>query len=362
MNVRSELKKNGIILLMVGSLVLLPSCAFIDWIKEKFGGTPSTPDITQAENMAQRAATSATDGSMVLATMEGKPLITKGMLETEKKKLLEANPQLEAMISLMDEKQLDRNLVEGMMSREAVRKYIVDNKINSSDKYKSDFEKVISQVHDALNTRYFMESLSISVTDGEVKKFYEENKELIPNLLISRGGTESKGISFTTDAQAKEFAEKVRANKNDLSRTAKEANLTAKVKDFKLVNDQSIGIEPALRDKIAEIKTTPSVHTYTIGKEHWVVAASKIDKPQYRELDQVKDEIRQLLEKDKTMRRLEEEVARLRNQYHIELNEEFFTGKVDNAQAMQAELDKKTVDEVKTADAPAKTKAPTAIA
>ncbi len=54
-----------------------------------------------------------------------------------------------------------------------------------------------------------------------------------------------------------------------------------------------------------------------------MIGASKIEKPQYRELDQVKDEIRQLLEKDKTMKKLEEEVARLRNQYRIEVNEEF---------------------------------------
>lgn len=365
MNVRSALKKNGLMLLMISSLMVLPSCALLDWIKEKFGGGQQTmPDVTQAENMAQRAAVSAAEGSVVLATMDGKPLITKGMLESEKKKLLEANPQLEAMMSLMDEKQLDRNLVDGMMSREAVRKYIADNKIDSSDKYKNDFESVMTQVRDALNTRYFMQSLNISVSDNEVKKFYEENKELIPNLLVSRGGVEAKGISFGSDAQAQEFASKVRANKNDVSRTAKEANIGARVKDFKLVNDQSIGIEPALRDKIAEIKTTPSVHTYTVGKEHWVVAANKIEKPQYRELDQVKDEIRQLLEKDKTMKRLEEEVARLRNQYRIELNEGFFTGNVDNAQAVQAELDasKKPAEQVKTADAASKAKAPATLA
>ncbi len=44
------------------------------------------------------------------------------------------------------------------------------------------------------NTRYFMQSLTVSVSDGEVKKFYEENKESIPNLLVSRGGIETKGV------------------------------------------------------------------------------------------------------------------------------------------------------------------------
>ncbi len=37
-----------------------------------------------------------------------------------------------------------------MMSREAVRKYIADNKIDATDKYKTDFTMVMNQVRDAL--------------------------------------------------------------------------------------------------------------------------------------------------------------------------------------------------------------------
>jgi hypothetical protein len=326
---------------MAGSLMLLPSCAFIDWLKEKFGGTqqqPAVEEIVETETVAQGLpAVSAKDDSPILATMNGKPLITKNMLDAEKKKLVESNPQLQAMIALMDEKQLDRNLVDGMVSREVIRKYIGDNKIDASEKYKKDFDMVINQVRDALNTRYFMEAFTVSVSDGEIKKFYDDNKESIPNLLVSSGGVESKGLSFTDAAQANEFAIKVRANKNDIARTARETGISGRLKDFKLVNNQSIGIEPALRDKIVDIKSTPSVHTFNVGKEYWVVAANKIEKPQYRELDQVKDDLRQLLEKDKTMKKFEEEVVRLRDQYRMELNEEFFNGKVDNAQAVQAD-------------------------
>lgn len=325
------MKKNAASALMISSLMLLPSCGFIDWLKEKFGRKSS------GNGYATSVGPVAQDGSAVLATIHGKPLITKKMLDEEKNKLLESNPQLQAMISLMDGKQLDRNLVDGMTSREIIRKYIADNKVDSSDKYRKDFDTVIHQVRDALNTRYFMESFAVSVNDGEVKKFYEENKETIPNLLVSRGGIETMAVPFSDEAQAKEFAGKVRANKNDIMRVAKEAGIASRVKDFKLVNDQSIGIEPALRDRVVAIKSTPSTHTFKIGKENWVVAAVKKEQPQYRALDQVKDEIRQLLEKDKTMKRFEEEVARLRNEYGIELVEEFFKNDADNARAVQAE-------------------------
>ncbi len=37
MNMRSTMKKNSIPVVVIGALLLLPSCGLIDWIKEKFG-------------------------------------------------------------------------------------------------------------------------------------------------------------------------------------------------------------------------------------------------------------------------------------------------------------------------------------
>lgn len=362
MKVQKIIKKNGTTLLIAGSLLLLPSCGLVDWVKEKFGGASACEDAGMADVVAGPVAAAA-DGSPVLASIEGKPLITKNMLDTEKKKLLESNPQLQAMMALMDEKQLDRNLIDGMTSREIIRKYVHDNKINDSDKYKKDFDLVISQVRDALNTRYFMDTFSVLVNDGEIKKFYEENKESIPNLLISRGGIESVAISFNNEQAARDFATKARAAKNDITRVAKEAGLADKVKDFKLVNDQSLGMDPELRDKIMEIKSTPSLNTFKIGKEYWIVAANKKEEPKYRALDQVKDELRQLIEKDKSMKRFEEEVARLKDEYRIQIDESFFADKVDNAQAVQASADQESIEgfekAIEMADADDKSDEPT---
>ncbi len=320
----------GITLLMVGSIVLLPSCGLMDWLKEKFGGAPTTP--AAPTNMAARVE----DGSPILATMDGKPLISQNMLEAEKKKLIEANPQMEAMIALMDENQLNRNLVDGMASREIIRKYVRDKKVNETEKYQKDIEMAMNQVRDLLNTRYFMDDFKAKVTDSEITKFYDENKDSIPNLLLSRGGIASVGVPFNTDEDARNFMVKVKELKNNIERAAKDANLAEKVKDFNLVNAESIGIEPGLRDKIVAIKTTPSLHKFKIDNEFWVVAAARKEDAKYRDLDSVKSEIKQLLEKDKTMKVVEEEVSRLKNEYRVELNEEQFAVPADNPRAVQA--------------------------
>ncbi len=336
MIVRRTVKENGMALLMASALLLLPSCGLIDWVKDKFGGGSADGETTETMNVMAGVEAVAADGSPVLATISGKPLITKNMLDAEKKKLLESNPQLQAMMALMDEKQLDRNLIDGMTSREIIRKYVFDNKLDVSDKYKKDLDMVMAQVRDALNTRYFMDTFTVTVGDAEIKKFYEENKDAIPNLLLSRGGIESVAIPFTSEPAAKDFATKARAVKNDINRVAKEAGLADKVKDFKLVNEQSLGMDEELRDKIVLIKTVPSLQTFKIGKEYWIVAANKKEDPSYRALDQVKDELRQLIEKEKSMKRFEEEVARLKGEYGVEVNETFFADKTDNAKAVQA--------------------------
>ncbi len=321
---------HGIALLMVGSIVVLPSCGLIDWVKEKFGGSSSSSDA------APMKVAKVDDGSAVLATLAGKPLITKNMLEAEKKKLIEANPQMEAMLALMDENQLNRNLVDGMASREIIRKYVADHKVQQSDKYKKDLEMAMNQVKDLLNTRYFMEDFKSDATNDEIAKFYNENKDSIPNLLLSRGGIASMGIPFASDQDARDFMAKVKEAKNNLTRAAQDAKLSDKVKNFNLVNAESIGIEPELRDKIVEVKTTPSLHKFKVGNEFWVVAATRKEDPKYRDLDSVKGEIKQLIEKDKTMKVVEEQVSRLKNEYRVEVNEAMFASPADNSRSVQA--------------------------
>ena len=348
MKVQTYMKKNVASLLVISMLVELPGCRFIDWMKEKFGGSPAP--TTEVDVVGVSSAPATADGSAILVTVGGQPLITQNMLEAEKQKLLASNPQLQAMISLMDEKQLNRNLLDGMASREIIRKYIKDNKLDSSEKYKQDFEMVLNQVRDAINTRYFMDAFSVNVTDGEIKKFYDENKDSIPNLLLSRGGVEAIAVSFDDEKAAKDFVAKAKAVKNDIDRAAKDAGISDKVKDFKLVNDQSLGMEPELRDKIIDIKSVPSMNTFKIGKEYWVVAANKKEAPKYREMAEVKEELKQLLEKEKTMKKFEEEVARLKGEYNIEINEEFFADQGGNANAIQAAGDEESAKSIQTTD------------
>jgi hypothetical protein len=42
---------------------------------------------------------------------------------------------------------------------------------------------------------------------SEIKKFYDENKDVVPNLLVSRGGIETRALSFTNEKAAKDLCQ-----------------------------------------------------------------------------------------------------------------------------------------------------------
>ncbi len=325
MKTKQVINKNSAGFLAIALLMLLPSCALLDWVKDKLGMDKPTEQVQPIAQERAAAVTMPSDGSQVLVWMDNKPLITQESLETEKRELIESNPQLKAMIGMMDPKQLDRNLADGLTNRAIVSKYIIDNRIDQKVEYVKEYNRMLQSVKDMLNTKYFTEAFPAKVTDAEAKDFYEKNKDAIPTLLISRGGVNAMGAAFANEQDAQDFLNKVKAAKNDIKKAAKDAELGDKVKDFKLVHDQSLGINNKLREKIVGIRSFPMVEMYRIDDDaFWVVSATGKEEPKYKSFNEVKEDLKQMLEKEKTMEQFEKEVERLKKEYNIKLNEEYF--------------------------------------
>jgi hypothetical protein len=139
----------------------------------------------------------------------------------------------------------------------------------------------------------------------------------------------------------------VKNAQNDLKKAAQETGVSNAVKDFKMVNSQSIGIDPALRDKIVAIKTAPSVEMITVNGTVWVISATSKETAKYRPLEQVKDGIKQLLENNKRAELVESEIAKLRDTYNVSINEEYFKS---DASAPDMEESDEEFDSTETAN------------
>ncbi len=303
----------------IAALTLLPSCKLLEWFK----GKPAVEAPAMVTTPAVSAEPVLTGD--VIVSMQGMPLVTTDSLQAEKEKLIKANPQLKAMMAFMGPEQLDRQLSEGLMNQAIVDKYIADNKMNKSSEYQAELQEGYKAIERMINAKYFSSSFKVAVSAADVKSFYDKNKDVMPNLLISRGGVAALGVQFADEVQANEFAAKVKQNNNDIKKTAQVAGLSEKVKDFKLVHSQSLGIDAALRDKIVGIKTAPRIEVFKISdKAVWVVNATSKQEHKYRPLAQVKNDIQQYLEKEKRAEQYDEQINRLKNEYGVVINEDHF--------------------------------------
>jgi len=327
-------EKNGVNFLVVTLLLLLPGCG--NWFGEK-----KTGSVTEELIVEQIPLTGDVLVSWNMNKADGIPLVTTDSLRVEKDKLLKTNPQLKAMIAFMDEKQLDRNLSEGLMNQAIVDRYVQEHGMDKNSDYQAELKEGYKAVERMINTKYFSQAFPVQVADAEIKEFYEKNREIVPNLLISRGGIETMGVLFDNEKMANEFMASVKEEK-DLQKAAQKAGLTDKVKDFKLVHSQSIGIEAPLREKIVSIKRAPSTELFEIDdKTFWVVRASKKEESKYRPLEQVKGDIKQFLEKEKRTGKFDQEMSRLKGEYKVIINDDYFKSEKEPAE-VTAEQQKKS--------------------
>ena len=317
MTIRSGLRKNGMALTALALLVLLPGCAMLDWVKDKMGGGRQVTNQSFDQGMIE-------DDSAVVVSIAGEPLITQERLAREKHDVVESNPQLKAMLALMDEKQLERNLVEGLTNQEVVARYVKDKGLADKSEYQEELDRAIRSVTQMLNVKYFSQEFPVAVGDSDAKSFYDKNKDSMPQLLLSRGGIHAKGVSFETKEAAQDFVALVNKS-GDLEKAAQVADVSDKVKDFKIVHANSLGIDTELRDRIAQMTAVPAAKVCSLKDgSHWAVYASSKEDSQYRPFEQVKADLKQYLEKEKRVERFDQEIGRLKQEYRIVINEDYF--------------------------------------
>jgi len=260
-----------------------------------------------------------------VVTIEGKTVVTEKSLEKAFQQLLQEDPRVAQMIPLMGgEEVLKDRIVQALAEQKLMKRWAMDANLAQNAQFQSDRERMIDQIDYLLFDKYFKTNFKASVSDAEVKRFYEENKDKMPELLVSRGGVRAKGIKFESQEKAQEFLAKVNAAQQDLDKAAQEAGIAKDVQDFHVVNNQSVGLAPALRDKIMEIKKFPSVEVVKVDdKAFWVVKAMSKEETVYRKYDEIKDQIRGYLEGQKQEQMVSQEKDKLRKKYTLKVEKTF---------------------------------------
>lgn len=322
-------------------LLTLSGCAPLDWVKDKMGGDAPAADKKESKknngaNSYATAVRKTQDASEVLVTMAGEPIVTVDTLEKDFEQLLAENPQLKSVLPLMPG--VKYNFLQGKVSQHVVDRYIKESGIDQQPEYQEERDRMINSVVQMLNTKYFGDRHPVKLSNVELRQYYEENKDGMPDLLVSRGGIDATGVSFANAKAAQDFLAKAKGDARNFEKVAREQGVAANLKDFKMVNDQSVGMNVALRDKIVALEKVPSVELLKIDNDtYWVVNATKKEAKKYRPFDQIKDNLEQYVIRERKMEALDKEINKLKSEYGVVVNEEYFKKQQVEAQNRLAE-------------------------
>lgn len=283
------------------------------------------------------------DQSEVVVTLAGKPKVSMQKLNEEYEQYLEENPQYKQVLPFFPD--FKRQFLEGMVVSIISDEWARRNEIANTADYQKDLKNIIERVKRILNTKFFHDKHAADVTEAEVKKYYEEMKDKIPNLIISQGGVNTEGVSFEKEEDAQAFLTELKESKKSLEQLAKEKGMIDNYRDFKLVNNQSIGIDPALSAQIIALTTLPTQQVLKAGEQFWAIDASGKEEPKYRSFDESKEQFTQMLKKQKSAEVLEKAVAQYKKEYDVQINDEPLKSKPEqeaqqDSPMVQAPVDK----------------------
>jgi len=323
MKIQSNSKYRKISLFALLSLGLLPGC---DWLGSKTPAASTTGPV---------GPIAADDTSTVIVSIDGKPVVTEKRLAQVIDELVEMQPQYKVMLQMMDRKQIEQNIVDGLVKQEIIDHDIEVKNLQDTPDYKAKMERVMKMARQMVNAEQFTKNIKVNIGDSEVKAFYEKNKDVMPQLLLSRGGVHAVGVEFDNEADAQAFLTKAKAEfGGDLKKAADKLAKADRFKDFKLVNAQSVGIDPTLRQKISAITKVPTTELVKLSKDKvWVVKATEKEDAKYRPLEQIKDDLKAFLEKEKLQERINEEIEKLHKTYKVEINADYFKPEEKEAEA-----------------------------
>ncbi len=113
----------------------------------------------------------------ILVTMNGMPIIRKSDLEDLKERLIAITPEVKQAFAQMDFHVVVRHLLDGLLLEKIINKYLTSHNITASHEYQTELRYVCEDRRAALDAKYFTKRIPVTVSESEMKNFYETHKE-----------------------------------------------------------------------------------------------------------------------------------------------------------------------------------------
>lgn len=299
--------------LLLSSLAFLPGCL---------------ESISGKKNAVIEEEVVVGDGTPILASLKGKPVYTERMFQQELDALAQADPNVAFLLQAIPG--AEEKILEGLVVSDLLALYVAEKGIDQKPQYKQ-YQK---QLNNMLNSQFLQQENPVpQPSDAEVKKFYEEHKHEIPGAVVSGGGVRARGVMFGKKADADAFLNK--SASGDFTKVAHHHN--HKVVDFDVVTSTSGSLNPILRERILAVERVPNTDMVKVDDNtYWVFNAMAKEPVQYQPFDKVKPQLAQMMVQQKQQERLQEMLERLKSEYQLEINRDYFAQKT--AQQGQANM------------------------
>lgn len=284
------------------------------------------------------------DSGKVLATIDGKALVTEGQFNKYVDQIIKLEPQMElyfAMVPDMSQKLFDAYQTDALI-KEWVKRTGKDKDASYSEKLDMQKQLLESQMQGQLFQDYILSKIDQS--DSVISSFFAENKTTLPlfqqaPFVKTQGGVKAQGVSFADEKQAVAFLEKVKAAGANFTALAKEAKKS--VNDFggKPVNAQTTTVDSAVRSKLAEIATVPSIELIKADKTFWVVKATAKTNTEYAPFEEVKEAAKNVMLQTKFNDELKAGLDALKSEFKVNdaAAKEYFEAQAAKKQAEMQE-------------------------
>ncbi len=302
----------------VFSLALFALC--LTGCSSWFGKKKSEEAENQSSTTSAQNGKVAASGPKVIEFSDGTAL-TMPEIDAEIANVLSANPYTRAMnISQLtpDMKELFFN---DMKNRRMVEMWAKDNKVGESEAFKLDLKKTYDLLVQAKYGEWFSNQVKSkagkNISDREIEKTYEKNKR---RYVKSTGGVKTSAVKFESHDDAKAFYDSLNisviSSLQDFEAASKSA-VGGQFRDFgRISEDSPRGALSVIVDEAMSRKSFPSIEMVKASDvEYWVCFFEDSKDAVYFEFNEVKNQIRDMLENEKFNEMLEYEIKSLESKY-----------------------------------------------
>jgi len=270
------------------------------------------------------------DGSAVLLTIDGKPVLTAQEYEDQLNMARQANPQVDYLLDAMPNAEKDY-VFKGVATGKLMKAWAEKEGLDKHPEIQKQRKQLHESVDLQLYMKHFDETNPTHVSDEDLKKFYDEKKDVIPGLMTSQAGVQAHYVRFSSKDKAENFLEKVKDIKS-----VKDFIKEAKKDDLSPVDDtihQKSNLSEVIKNTVLNIKKFPTLKLIKTGDtSYWVLYAGGKSDAKYLELNdpRVQQGLKKMMTDEHKEKQLEQFIEKLKTELKASENTNYFEQKAED--------------------------------